>query len=74
MQGPEMARGTPKTPKAPQATHFWLSRLGAMEWLEALVDDVAPVIRYDFEGGELVNTTVGALARGTLATLASGPR
>ncbi len=54
-----------------------LGRLGeadAAGGIEALVDDVAPVIRYDFEGGELVNTTVGALARGALAALASGPR
>lgn len=51
-----------------------LGEAGAAGGIEALVDDVAPVIRYDFEGGELVNTTVDALAREALDALASGPR
>jgi len=49
-----------------------LGRLGraadAREALGALVDDAAPVIRYDFAGGELVQTSVGALARAALAS------
>jgi HEAT repeat protein len=49
-----------------------LGRLGqadAAEAVEALVDDDAPVIRYDFAGGGLINTSVGALAREALAGL-----
>jgi site-specific DNA-methyltransferase (adenine-specific) len=47
MQGPEMARGTQTTQKTPQTTHFWLSQLDAMEWLEALPGESVDLIVTD---------------------------